>query len=58
MIQRVLSEKNWLELMNPEDLRALTPLIYSHVNPYGLFRYGLFRLGMNERLALQIEEIA
>jgi TnpA family transposase len=47
MIQRVLSEKQWLDLMKPEDLRALTPLIWSHINPYGLFR-----LDMNERLQI------
>ncbi len=23
--------------MTPEDYRGLTPLIYSHVNPYGRF---------------------
>jgi TnpA family transposase len=47
MIQRVLSEKQWLDLMKTEDLRALTPLIWSHINPYGLFR-----LDMNERLQI------
>ena len=24
--------------MMPDDLRALTPLIYAHVTPYGTFR--------------------
>jgi TnpA family transposase len=47
MLQEVLGEEGWLERMKPEDLRALTPLIYSHVNPYGLFR-----LNMEERLPL------
>jgi TnpA family transposase len=41
MLQRVLSESDWLKLMQPDDLRALTPLIYSHVNPYGLFQLDL-----------------
>ena len=31
--------------MTSDDLRGLTPLIYNHVNPYGLFL-----LNMNERL--------
>jgi TnpA family transposase len=48
MIQRVLSEPGWLEKMKPEDLRALTPLIYSHINPYGTFH-----LNMQERLPLE-----
>lgn len=37
MIQQVLAEPQWLGRMTPEDFRALTPLIYSHVNPYGTF---------------------
>ena len=47
MLQEVLAEPGQLERMKREDLRALTPLIYSHVNPYGLFR-----LNMAERLPL------
>ncbi len=53
MLQEVLGEEGWLERMKPEDLRALTPLIYSHVNPYGLFR-----LNMEERLPLLEEAVA
>lgn len=37
MIQRVLGEQTWLGRMTVEDLRALTPLIYAHVTPYGEF---------------------
>lgn len=48
MIQRVLNEPGWLDRMKPEDLRALTPLIYSHINPYGTFH-----LNMQERLPLE-----
>ncbi|WJE55615.1 Tn3 family transposase (plasmid) [Bacillus cereus] len=50
MIQEVLLDKNksLLQKLVPEDFRALTPLIYSHVNPYGTFK-----LNMKERLTLQ-----
>ena len=48
MIQEVLSEPDWMESLTPDDLRALTPLIYGHVNPYGVFR-----LNMEERLELE-----
>jgi hypothetical protein len=34
--------------MTKEDLRALTPLIYSNVNPYGVIR-----LDMTERLPIE-----
>ena len=48
MIQQLLSQKKWYDLMAPEDFRALTPLIYSHVNPYGHFN-----LNMEERIPLE-----
>lgn len=50
MYQNVLSKKKWFDMMAPEDFRALTPLIYTHVNPYGTFR-----LNMKERLPLEDE---
>lgn len=37
MIQQILSQNRWYDMMTPEDFRALTPLIYTHVNPYGNF---------------------
>ena len=37
MLQQVLAEPAWWNLMCPEDLRALSPLIYAHINPYGVF---------------------
>jgi hypothetical protein len=47
MIQRVLSESLWSRRLTTEDLRARTPLIYGHVNPYGIFR-----LDMDARLPI------
>ena len=41
MIQRVLGEARWANALSPEDLRALSPLLYSHVNPYGVFNLDL-----------------
>ncbi len=51
MIQEILSKKEWQERMKPEDYRALSPLIYQHVNPYGNFN-----LDMKERLSLKVNE--
>ena len=45
MIQEILSEKNWFDLMDKNDFRALTPIIHAHINPYGKFS-----LDMNERI--------
>jgi TnpA family transposase len=41
MIQQVLGEDRWANAMTPDDLRALSPLLYSHVNPYGVFNLDL-----------------
>src|SRR5699024_10706662 len=48
MIQEVLSEQQWFNLMESEDLRTLTPLNYPHVNPYGTFE-----LNMEEKLHIK-----
>ena len=47
MIQEVLKERQWFDPMREADFRALTPLIYSHINPYGWFE-----LDMDKRLPI------
>jgi TnpA family transposase len=37
MLQQVLAQPQWSARLTPRDLRALTPLIWEHVNPYGRF---------------------
>lgn len=49
MIQQVFSHKKWCDMMTIEDFRALTPLIYNHVNSYGNFD-----LNMKEKLPINI----
>lgn len=46
MIQTVLAQKHWDNKLTANDLRAITPLIFSHVNPYGTFK-----LDMKERIS-------
>ena len=53
MIQEVLAEPKWINRMEERDRQALTPLIYPHVTPYGLFH-----LDMNTRLPIQHNPIA
>ena len=48
MIQQVLAEPMWQGRLTPTDLRALTPLKWLHINPYGTFI-----LNMHERLPLE-----
>ena len=37
IIQEVLSESEWENLLTAADKRVLSPLIHVHINPYGLF---------------------
>ncbi len=47
MMQQILTTPQWSRRMTPVDLRALTPLVWEHVNPYGRYE-----LNMESRLAL------
>lgn len=48
MLQCVLAEPTRWNPMRPEDFRALSPLIYAHINPYGVFD-----LDMSTRLPIE-----
>jgi len=37
MIQKVLAQPEWTARLTARDLHALTPLFWTHVNPYGRF---------------------
>jgi TnpA family transposase len=41
MLQQVLAQPNWYDQMTEADWRGLTPLFYSHINPYGAFRLNM-----------------
>ena len=47
MIQQTLARPDWANRLTAPDRRALTPLIWEHINPYGRFE-----LDMTARLAL------
>ena len=47
MQQQVLAQPHWSGKLTARDLRALTPLIWEHVNPYGRFE-----LDMDARLPI------
>ena len=53
MLQRVLMEPSWRGRMTEPDIRALSPLVYGHVSPYGVFE-----LDMDRRLELELQEAA
>ncbi|MEU9212564.1 Tn3 family transposase [Streptomyces sp. NPDC048415] len=47
LLQDILSEEKWQRRLTDADRRALSPLFWTHVNPYGRFE-----LDMNSHLAL------
>jgi hypothetical protein len=47
MMQHILARPHWKDRLTAIDHRALTPLIWEHVNPYGRYE-----LDMEARLAL------
>ena len=51
LLQQILAEPEWSGRMTEEDRRALTPLFWTHVNPYGRFV-----LDMDARLDLVASE--
>lgn len=48
LMERVLEEPAWADKLTDADRRALSPLYWTHVNPYGTFR-----LDMDTRLDLE-----
>ena len=53
LLQRVLGDAEWGSRLSADDRRALTPLFWSHVNPYGRFR-----LDMDAHLDLGLGSVA
>lgn len=53
MLQCVLAEPGWWRRMAEADRRGLSPLVWSHVSPYGIFG-----LDMGSRLDLEVKEAA
>jgi hypothetical protein len=48
LIQDMLAEPEWADVLTPEDKRGLTPLFWTHLVPYGEVR-----LDMSRRLAIR-----
>jgi hypothetical protein len=48
MLQDVLAEDTWAEMLTTEDRRGLTPLFWQHVLPYGEVK-----LDMTARLSIR-----
>jgi hypothetical protein len=49
----VLTQSAWANRLTEDDRRGLTPLIWNHINPYGVFR-----LNMSARLVIEHPEPA
>jgi TnpA family transposase len=51
LVQQAVDQHQLLDQLSGEDHRALTPLFYEHVNPYGLFALDLDQPSLLEREA-------
>ncbi|MFD3944883.1 Tn3 family transposase [Streptomyces sp. NPDC058579] len=49
LMQEVLADASWADKLTDADRRALSPLFWTHVTPYGRFE-----LNMNSRLDLDL----
>lgn len=49
LMRQVLADPQWADKLTEADRRALSPLFWTHVNPYGSFE-----LDMNSRLDLDL----
>ncbi|MEU3184012.1 Tn3 family transposase [Streptomyces sp. NPDC006923] len=49
LVQQVLADPKWADTLAEADRRGLSPLFWTHVNPYGRFE-----LDMNSRLDLDL----
>ncbi|MGH9455123.1 MAG: Tn3 family transposase [Terriglobia bacterium] len=43
LVERTIDRQNLWNRLKPEDFRGITPLFYSHINPYGTFELDLSR---------------
>ena len=43
LVEQTIEQHRLTDKLSVEDLRALTPLFYEHINPYGLFELDLER---------------
>lgn len=50
---RTAADEKWADTLTDADRRALSPLFWTHVNPYGRFE-----LDMNSRLELDVTATA
>jgi hypothetical protein len=53
LMQQVLADPKWADTLTDADRRALSPLFWRHMNPYGRFE-----LDMNSRLELDLAPTA
>ena len=43
LVERTIEKEQMINRLSIEDLRALSPLFYEHINPYGVFEIDLNR---------------
>ena len=52
LVERTIEKEQMINRLSSEDLRALSPLFYEHINPYGVFEIDLNRQSFLAREAV------
>ena len=52
LVERTIEKEQMISRLSIEDLRALSPLFYEHINPYGVFEIDLNRQSFLAREAV------
>ncbi|MFE9900940.1 Tn3 family transposase [Streptomyces achromogenes] len=53
LLQQILADPEWAERLTDADRRALSPLFWTHINPYGRFELNMsYRLDLNPAAAI------
>ena len=43
LVEKTIEKENMMNRLSARDLRALSPLFYEHINPYGVFEIDVNR---------------
>ncbi len=49
LLQQIIKEERYHDILTLEDKRAITPLFYHHIN-----QYGVYKLNMKERIEIEV----
>ncbi len=52
LVEKTIEKEQMVNRLSVEDLRALSPLFYEHINPYGVFEIDVNRPSFLQKEAI------